>query len=92
MEVVSVPPTSSCCTQSVDGCSLCQAGTHQKCQKHRDRRYTAVAIVRLDEDCDRVTCEEVRYREADSPAYDIGKNGIDNDSKFVDVEDILIHD
>jgi hypothetical protein len=66
--------------------------TYQKSQKHRHCFDAIVVVIGFDEDGDRITGKEMRYREADGPANHKRKYCINNDLKFSHSENILVHD
>lgn len=66
--------------------------TYQQCQKHWHSLDTAVTVVGLDEDSDRVASKEMRERKADGPADHIRQRGIYKEAEFPDVEDVLVQD
>lgn len=66
--------------------------TYQKRQKHGYRLNTAVIVVWLDEDGDRVAGEEVGNGEADGPANNKHENDVYDDLELSHGENVLVHD
>jgi hypothetical protein len=56
------------------------------------REATLTVVVWLNEDRDWVASEQVRNGEADRPAHDECHYAKDDDLKFPDSEDVLVHD
>jgi hypothetical protein len=66
--------------------------TYQKSQKHGHCFDAIVVVVGFDEDGDRITGKEMRYREADGPANNKREYCINNYLKLSHGENVLVHD